>query len=531
MFVFGFFSTLYDILDANSTQRTHFDYCMSRSQAFWLLVCIALIGIALRSYDLTLRSLWFDEAFSWRLIQFPFSEMLTRAAADVHPPLYYILLKGWSVVFGTSLVAIRSFSVACAGISLFAAYLYTAYAFASRKAGIYAAVLLAVSPWCIAYAWEARMYSLGMIFTFLSSYALLRGVRKKSFWWFGVYGLAAAALIYTHYYGFFTIAAHGLFVAIVVVKSTKWRVGEMAQARIFWAGIISFVIALLLFSPWLPVFLKQGSQVQDSYWIPPLALSSVPDTLYHFFVPTVGIPPHHGLILIVSLLPLAGVILLWVYSLVRYTKSDAVLLTVLLGSIPIVISVCISLLGRSLYNDRFFAFTGIFVFVLIAYVLSVLKKPMLRRALFACAVVGLLLSFTRYVQELDLAHKRGAHAAAQYIFSQQKDSEIVLVSSPYVYFAILHYAAEEFHPHITPRLYSATGTFSHFSGGPIMKQEDIAGPQDISEYKGNVIVVDTTGFTEQPFVAPSTWQEKNREVFPEVFIYQGDVIVRRFFAQ
>ncbi len=528
MFVFGFFSTPYDILDANSTQRTHLYYCMTRSQAFWIVVCIAVLGIGLRSYDLTLRSLWFDEAFSWRLIQFPFSEMLTRAAADVHPPLYYILLKGWSTVFGSSLVAIRSFSVFCAGLSLFAAYVYTAYAFRSRRAGMYATLLLAISPWCISYAWEARMYPLGMIFALLSSYALLHGVRDKSFWWFGAYGVSAAALVYTHYYGFFTIAAHILFVLVVLVQSTKWRVGEMMQARIFWAGIVSFFVALLLFAPWFPTFLHQRSQVQQEYWIPPIALSSVPDTFYHFFLPTVQIPPHHGLILIVSLLPIMGVMLLWAYALLRYRKVDGVSLTFLLGSVPIFISVAISLAGRSLYNDRFFAFTGLFIFILIAYVLSVIKKPVLRRALFSVACVGLLGAFAWYWNDLDIAHKGGAYAATQEILTHRGDSESILVSSPYVYFAVLHYAIEHFHTNDIPHLYSSAGTFAHFSGGPIATQQDIADPEDIAKYKGTVWVVDTTGFSEQLFAAPTAWQEKTREVFPEVFVYQGNVIVRKF---
>jgi mannosyltransferase len=528
MFVFGFFSTSHDILNGNSTQRTLYTYCMSRSQAFWILICIVGVGIALRSYDLTLRSLWFDEAFSWRLIQFPFSEMMTRAAADVHPPLYYIFLRGWSTVFGSSLVAIRSFSVFCAGLSLFAAYLYAAYAFRSRRAGIYAAVLLAISPWAISYAWEARMYPLGMIFTLLSSYALLRGVRDKSFWWFGAYGVAAAALVYTHYYGFFTIAAHVVFVLTVLIQSTRWRVGEMAHARIFWAGLLSLVVALLLFAPWLPVFLQQRSQVQEAYWIPALASSSVPDTFYHFFVPTLHIPPHHGLTLIVSLLPIVGTLLLWMYALLRYRKMDGVSLTVFLGVIPIVVSVVISLTGRSLYNDRFFAFTGIFIFILLGYVISALKKPVLRRTLFFVAIVGLLLSFARYWDELDIAHKGGSYAAASQVFTQRTADEPVLVSSPFVYFAILHYATEEFNSKEATHLYSKTGTFSHFSGGPITTQEDIAGPQDIAQYKGNVWFIDTTGFSEQPFTAPANWRELSKDVYPEVFVHQGDVIVRKF---
>src|SRR3990167_970423 len=118
---------------------------MIRRQTAGLLGVIVLLGVALRSYHLGARSLWFDEAFSWRLIQFPLPEMLTRAAADVHPPLYYLLLKAWAFVFASSLLSLRSFSVVFAAASIATAYLFTSYATRSRGTGLLAACLLALS--------------------------------------------------------------------------------------------------------------------------------------------------------------------------------------------------------------------------------------------------------------------------------------------------------------------------------------------------------------------------------------------------
>src|SRR5688572_27598207 len=104
---------------------------MSRKIALVLLLFIVVLGVGLRSYHLTARSLWFDEAFSWRLSQFPLPELISRDAQDVHPPLYYILLKGWTVVFGASLLALRSFSVFLAALTIAFCYLFVSYAFSS----------------------------------------------------------------------------------------------------------------------------------------------------------------------------------------------------------------------------------------------------------------------------------------------------------------------------------------------------------------------------------------------------------------
>src|SRR4051794_38796584 len=71
----------------------------ARRSAAWLTL-IVLAALGLRGYGLGWRSLWFDEAFSWRLAEFPVSELVTRVRHDNHTPLYFLLLKGWCVLFG-----------------------------------------------------------------------------------------------------------------------------------------------------------------------------------------------------------------------------------------------------------------------------------------------------------------------------------------------------------------------------------------------------------------------------------------------
>src|SRR5688572_15792167 len=106
---------------------------MTRRSALWMLALIIGVGVGLRTYHLTARSIWFDESFSWRLVQFPWSEVISRTAADAHPPLYYLVLKTWANVFGNSLFALRSLSVALAGISLALVYGLTSSAARSRE--------------------------------------------------------------------------------------------------------------------------------------------------------------------------------------------------------------------------------------------------------------------------------------------------------------------------------------------------------------------------------------------------------------
>jgi mannosyltransferase len=86
------------------------------------LALILVAGLLLRLHTASTRSIWFDEAWSWRMSQFPLAELIERTAADVHPPLYYLLLKAWTAAFGDSPLAMRSLSALFGVLTILAAY-------------------------------------------------------------------------------------------------------------------------------------------------------------------------------------------------------------------------------------------------------------------------------------------------------------------------------------------------------------------------------------------------------------------------
>jgi uncharacterized membrane protein len=87
-----------------------------------MLAAVLLAGLMLRLQTASTRSIWFDEAWSWRMSRFPVAELIERTAADVHPPLYYLLLKAWTALFGDSPLAMRSMSALFGVLTILAAY-------------------------------------------------------------------------------------------------------------------------------------------------------------------------------------------------------------------------------------------------------------------------------------------------------------------------------------------------------------------------------------------------------------------------
>src|SRR5215210_6130601 len=83
-----------------------------------VVAAVTMLGAALRFATLDVQSLWFDEAVTAYLVELPLGDMLTTFDdTESTPPLYYLLVWGWSQLFGTGEVGLRTVS-ALAGCAL-----------------------------------------------------------------------------------------------------------------------------------------------------------------------------------------------------------------------------------------------------------------------------------------------------------------------------------------------------------------------------------------------------------------------------
>lgn len=489
---------------------------MTKRSAIWLLIGIIALGVAVRSYRLTERSLWFDESFSWRLVQFSWPEVVSRTAADVHPPLYYFVLKIWTDVLGDSALALRSLSLVFAALMIALIYHFTA-SVASRRAGLLAATFLALSTWQISFAGEARMYTLGGLLALLSTWLLYQAtLTSQARWWAG-YALAAAAFVYTHNFAILTLLAHALFLGIVTLQRKKLRQ----------SAFISFVAIALLYLPWLPTLLEQGSRVQASYWVPGLTRWSLPDAFYHFLIPT-NIPlAHAGPSSLLTLLPMLATAVLFSYVLsLRRLPFEARLLPTLCFAIPIASAVGLSLVSQSIFQERFLVFAHVWLWVALAIVLARLHRW---RVLSALVILFLLATMVHYWRELDIPRHGGVRAAVAALTSSREKEEPILVTSSFIFLPVAFYVEEPPGSPQAPKLVSDTGELSHFAGGPVILPEETVAWDEVKKTPSSSIwVVDTTGFGSRESSPPPGWRGMSRHIFSEVFPYQGEIIVSRW---
>src|SRR5680860_1220038 len=129
----------------------------------WLLIVVGLTIFAIITlWTITKSSIWFDEAFGAYMIHFNFAEIARFTASDVHPPLFYWLLKLWSMLFGNSELALRSMSVLFGGVAIVFGYLLANRLFSQKVARI-SLIFMVLSPMLVRYSQEARMYTLCLL--------------------------------------------------------------------------------------------------------------------------------------------------------------------------------------------------------------------------------------------------------------------------------------------------------------------------------------------------------------------------------
>ena len=183
-------------------------------------IVLLVLGTAFFASGAFFPALWFDESYTVGLMNQNFVDMCVIASYDVHPHLYYILLKLVTMVFGNSIIVMRLFSVAAAALLAWLGYTHIRRDFGA-KVGIWFSFFTFALPVMLKYALQIRMYSLAALFVTLTAIYAYRAAYRKERWkknWilFAVFSLAAA---YTHYFGLFTVIVINLFLLAYVLKN------------------------------------------------------------------------------------------------------------------------------------------------------------------------------------------------------------------------------------------------------------------------------------------------------------------------
>lgn len=234
------------------------------------LIAILLLATALRFYLLDAQSFWNDEGNSARLSERSLRLIIEGTASDIHPPFYYLLLRGWRELLGATEFSLRAVS-AFAGVLTVAATVALGRRLGDWWVAGLGGLLTAVSPPLIYYSQEARMYSLLALLAVLATLFFWRlvftakqhsGLRPTGHWplktgyglWVTGYCATAVAGLYTHYFFPTILISHNLLYAAHWLRLKQRRLPPSAPPLLHWIALN--LVILLLYLPWLPIFLR-----------------------------------------------------------------------------------------------------------------------------------------------------------------------------------------------------------------------------------------------------------------------------------
>jgi uncharacterized membrane protein len=408
------------------------------------LPLILVIGAALRFAILGHGSFWVDEAYSVDISSRDPFELVRRAAAvDSHPPLYYLLLRGWLSIFGDSEYAVRSLS-AVIGVLVIVVVYQLGVAIAGRWLGLSASLLTAVSPFYVRYSGEARMYMLAALLTGASFLFLIRLLEERSRRDSVLYVLATTLLLYTHVYGLFVLLAQ----VIIVLARLRSDSASRRQELRSWARLLG--VTVLLYSPWLVAIAKQardelrGEENTNIGWLDTPHPDDILDTLITYAGSGIG--------LVVMAVVCLGAVLVGLRATagprppVRRALRDAFGGThaPLLGIwfvTPIVVPFIVSVAILPIYLTKYTMPASVAFYLLVATAIHRLGRNVVGAAVLAC-VAALLLTET--ISHLRTFTPSRWQAAIEYLEEQARPGEVVFFDGSFIINTTLaHYSRRD----------------------------------------------------------------------------------------
>ncbi len=260
-----------------------------------LLIAVIALGTAIRFATLGVQSFDFDESFTVGIVvNGSFGHMLrTIPRTESSPPLYYILAWLWGKVFGLDEVGIRSLSALFGSLVIPVAF-FIGKRFGSFRAGLYAALFVAVDPLLVWYSQEARTYALLALLGALSLWTFVRALERPDRSRLILWALASAAAICSHYFAGFLVIAE----AVWLVAATRRPGAVIASGAVL---LVGFAL--------LPLALRQADHRTE--WIANLTFGSRIKEVTKKLVTGEIDPSHNWQLVIVAVIVGAAMVYAW----------------------------------------------------------------------------------------------------------------------------------------------------------------------------------------------------------------------------
>lgn len=493
-----------------------------------LLVSFAVAGIALmlRTHHLADLSLTFDECCSWKISQFRTADMFDAISRDAHPPLYYLVLKFLTRLFGNHDVVLRGFSVLMGLLSIVACAVLIRTLIPvddevpnrtqmnqRRFAVVVGMVLVSLSALQIEMSMEARPYTLGTFLALVAAISLLRATRPGGsgrHW--ACFTVTTLCLSFTHYYSLFTIAAMYLYAAMVLLQRWKCQGWTPDLKRLLSGILVSLWIIQFLWVLWLPIFRFQLSRATLQLWQPPLNWELFTDSCYRVIAGG----------RLTAILPIAKYcgLLIWggVAVWAACHKHREIRLVGMMAVFPFAGAALYGIAVRNIIGVRYLIFAHVFLLVAASLLCARIRRPSVRSM-----ICLLLVGWTGYwawsygAARASIAQSQGVMGAVAYLEQKRQKGEPIVAGSPFVHPIVQKYSR---HPDEVYTIKYSDHRNNILSGPPLRETDYWDSKMSLEPSLRRIWAVDSYGLfrrgdRNQVAFSGSEWRLESQEEFRE----------------
>lgn len=516
---------------------------MSNRHTLIALLLVSVVGAGARCRGVAERTISFDEAFSWRLVTaYPVADVIRRTAADVHPPLYYLLLKSWAGVFGDGPTSLRSLSVCFAVATLMLVYALARDVLrwsvaapdedSARAAGVVAALLVATSGAHIRWSGEARMYSLACLLGVASTWLLARGAlgparsRRGDAAVWSLYALTACLGLYTHNYMIFLVAGQAAWILLFGPgRAAGMADPDAALGGRKLAGLAAVALAVVGYAPWIPVLFWQSNQVHDGYWFARPSANGLAQSWADLLV------PRNQMIwgddwAAAGLVALSGAVVAWLA--LSGGRAGGLLATIIAAST--LAPAAITLYRTAIISNqtsRYWLVAFVLFLVGVAALLCRALRGAERWLFVAVLVANNIYWWAEFSRQTRLDLMGGAKALVEHIRAHGDPDEPIVVREPSAYLRVRYHLRND--PglgrlHLVPK-----GPLALYNGGPVIAEGEIEDEEILDAWADRKIwAVDGGSLLVLMDVArlPDPWRPaESSAAFPEPIMTNGKLVL------
>ncbi len=402
------------------------------------------------------QSIWRDEAFTLLLSEKSPLEIIKLTIQDTSPPLHYLILHYWMIVFGNSEVSSRGLSFLFHSLTALTVFFIARKLVKNTTIQILISLTVLLNPFLLQYAFEARAYSL---LAFLTTLAVYFALSKRNL----LAGLVLTLALFTHNFAIFSFIAFLAWFIYIYGRTIRTEIGELLKFAILPS------IAIL---SWGNVIYAQWTRVATDFWIKQTTSSTFIHSFEQYTRGDIYYPTQPMLYTITLILCLFA-FSYWVWK-QKEEDEKALSLIFFVAVIPLLVTYVISALFAPIYHERYLIGTAPMLAILVGYSLYKLycNNEKVRNLLIGFVAIYLVLLVQSSEQIVSTSTKPAINYGVNQVLSKATKSDIIIPEDQLNFLEVKYYVKRSGST-IPVYAYNSGGKIPFYLGAVMFEPQDI----------------------------------------------------------